>query len=273
MSAAKSTNRFSLFFLCFLCLFVAGCQSQSSERKLPPSGLTVEQIFDRYTKAIGGTDAIQKIHSRVIKGTVNYTGVGQQATVSLGITWKAPDKFSEVMYSDNGEARRGYNGAQTWGVHWQTGSRQLMPAEIIEMKREAALYQPLLMRDLYESMSSDGRMNIEGRETEVISAVTKEGKRERFYFDTTTYLPIRLDLWDGGPEAVRRPDEFYLARYYLSDYKVVDGLQIPFTIRRVRPNSTAIYKYEEVRHNVETDEKVFEPIQPPGKERQSAAGG
>ena len=248
----------TLLLTLVVCVGLASCQSQSAEKKLPPSGLTVEQIFDRYTQALGGTEAIQKIHSRVIKGTVNYTGVGQQAVASLGITWKAPDKFSETMHSDDQMARRGFKGTEGWGIHWQTGFRQLDPAEMIEIKREAALYQPLLMRDLYNSMSSDGRMSIDGRETEVITAVTREGKMEKFYFDTATYLPIRLDLWDGGPEDVRRSGEFYLARYYLSDYKTVDGIQIPFAIRRVRPNSTAIYKYEEVRQNVEIDEKVFE---------------
>jgi len=260
---SQSYFRLTLLLMLAVCVGLTSCQSdqpQNTERKLPPSGLTVEQIFDRYTQALGGTDAIQKIQSRIIKGTVNYTGVGQQEVVSLGISWKAPDKFYEIMYSDNRVARRGFKGAEGWGVHWQTGSRQLNPAEMIEIKREAALYQPLLMRDLYDGMSSEGRMSIDGRETEVIAAVTKEGKTEKFYFDTATYLPIRLDLWDGGPEAIRRPGEFYLARYYLSDYKVVDGMQIPFTIRRVRPNSTAIYKYEEVRQNVETDEKVFEPL-------------
>ena len=69
---------------------------------------------------------------------------------------------------------------------------------------------------------------------------------------------MRVDLWEEGSED-RRAGEYYLAQFYLGDYRVVDGIRIPFYIRRVRPHSTMIFVFTEVKQNGVLDETLFQP--------------
>ena len=69
---------------------------------------------------------------------------------------------------------------------------------------------------------------------------------------------MRLDLWEEGPEGRRIEGECYLAHYYLGDYRTINGVQVPFSIRRVRPHSTMIFTFTEVKHNIALDDSIFE---------------
>lgn len=219
---------------------------------------SVEEIFQQYVAALGGEEALKKVTSRRMAGTVEYIGVGQRGTAPLEIYWEAPDKFYQVIRAPFGLIERGVNGSEGWGSHPQTGSRKLSPHEMLEARREWSLYQPLLIRDLYRKMRYEGRTRVDGQDFDVIAAETKQGRTERFYLDPSTHLPVRLELWEEGPEAVRA-GELYLARFYLTDYRKLDGIAVPFRIRRVRPNSEAIYTFTEVAQNVRIDSKLFSP--------------
>jgi hypothetical protein len=44
---------------------------------------------------------------------------------------------------------------------------------------------------------------------------------------------------------------------YLDDYKVVDGVKIPHTLKQVNPAMTMVIKITEVKNNVEIEEAKF----------------
>jgi hypothetical protein len=135
--------------------------------------------------------------------------------------------------------------------------RKLSSYEIDEIRLVAALYQPLVIHRRYREPAYEGRRNVGGRETEVLSAIRHGGKADRFYFDLVTGLPVQLDVWEEGPEAVRQPGEFYLAHYQLDDYRTVDGVTVPFYVRRIRPNSTMTFRFTSVRQNVALSDSIF----------------
>lgn len=226
-----------------------------------------QRVFDRYLTAVGGKKAYNEIITREVKGTFQYDGMlqpmpgrfeQQHGSGTIELYWKAPNKLFEVLRGPMGEIRRGYDGANAWGFHPQVGVRKITPAEITEIIREAALYQPIHLSQFYTEMAYEGKRRVDGPEVDIVSATTKEGRRERFYFDAVSSLPVRVDLWEEGSED-RRAGEYYLAQFYLGDYRVVDGIRIPFYIRRVRPHSTMIFVFTEVKQNGVLDETLFQP--------------
>jgi hypothetical protein len=94
----------------------------------------------------------------------------------------------------------------------------------------------------------------------VLRGTMPDGRIERLDFSSQSHLPLRVDMWEEGPEGERALGESYLARFFLSDYEASDGIMIPYTIRRERPNSVAIYKWKTVRHNAEIDAAVFSEV-------------
>ena len=68
-----------------------------------------------------------------------------------------------------------------------------------------------------------------------IEATSRTGALTNFYFDVKTGLLLRQD------------DDFY------EDYREVDGVLCPFTIR----NANTLIKLTEVKHNVAVDDARF----------------
>jgi outer membrane lipoprotein-sorting protein len=259
-------------FLVLLISLITSCVFASrGDQQIPPASSSrqtlAQQVFDRYVNALGGRDAYAKITSRSVKGKFEYNGSSQttpgsfepqHAVGTVEMYWKAPNKVAAVLLGPPLAVKRGYNGKDAWGFHPQAGVRKISPVEIAEIVRDGTLYQPLALSNHYTQMSYDGKRRVDGPEVDIIEATTKDNRIERFYFDSSTGLPVRLDLWEEGPEAVRIQGEYYLAQYYLGDYRIVNGIQVPFSIRRVRPHSTMIFTFTEVKQNIALDDSIFE---------------
>ena len=74
---------------------------------LPPA----DQLLDKYLNAIGGSEALQKVISRVQKGTLIAFG-GQHFPVD--VYSKAPEKRLTVMHLANGDSVTAFDGKQGW---------------------------------------------------------------------------------------------------------------------------------------------------------------
>src|SRR5262245_11260296 len=104
--------------------------------------LSPEEILEQYTKALGSREAIEKIKSRSAKGTAEYTGSVERASVSLEYYWKAPGKTFAVQRASFGDIKRGFNGSQGWASHphHHNQVRILDDEQINELRQEMAIY-------------------------------------------------------------------------------------------------------------------------------------
>src|SRR5207248_214594 len=115
-----------------LLLVVAGARGQSTPAKAssedaaakPPKlaeeeykniqalkGIPAEQVVKKYISAIGGAAALQKVTSRVEKGTLTAFG-GQHFPVD--VYSKAPDKRLSIMHLPNGDSVTAFDGQRGW---------------------------------------------------------------------------------------------------------------------------------------------------------------
>src|SRR5262245_3367214 len=70
---------------------------------------TVDQILDKYVQAVGGIQAVEKITSRVAKGTFEVSAMGLKGEIEVYA--KAPNKTLRVQHlSGVGEILDGYDG-------------------------------------------------------------------------------------------------------------------------------------------------------------------
>jgi hypothetical protein len=219
---------------------------------------SAKTILDRSVAAIGGKARLQAITSRMMTGEMEYTGVGQRGSgAPITMVWVAPDKLHQTIQAPFGQIERTVVGRRGWGRHPQNGRRDLTSEEVAEARRDSALYNPAIWIHEYRELVSEGRKQVDGVSVDVLRGTLPDGRIERLYFSSEGHLPLRVDMWEEGPEAERTPGESYLARFFLSDYKATDGIMVPYTIRRERPNSVAIYRWKTVRHNVDIDAAVF----------------
>jgi hypothetical protein len=212
---------------------------------------TVDAIFDNYVKAVGGKEAIEKITSRSMKGSFDLEAFGVTGA-PVEMFSKAPNKTSmKIDITGFGVVNRVYDGAKGWDSNPMTGLRELSGLELAQIKRAADFYQELNYKEHYTKMEVKGKEKVGSSETYVIEATPAEGSPEKLYFDVNTGLLVRHDLEVEGPQGK------LLMENYMDDYKVVDGVKIPHTMKQANPAMTIVIKFSEVKNNVEIDDAKF----------------
>ncbi len=211
---------------------------------------TTDQILDKYIQALGGRAAIEKVKSRVMKGS--QTGF-DGAAFSLEIYREAPNKFFSQVTRPQGLILQGYNGTTGW-IKNPRGLRELTGDELEEIRLRAEFYEPLKLKDMYPGLKPIAKERIGDREVFVLESDTGKTKITRLFFDTQTGLLLRR-LTIGKNILAPVPDQIDY-----EDYRDVDGVKLPFAIRQsfVDPWIGWIQKFTEIKNNVAIDPVKFD---------------
>lgn len=222
--------------------------NQTAKRESPlPSA---EQVLERYVQASGGRQAVERVTSRVWKGSrVGADGV----LVPEEVYAKAPNKLLTVTSYPNLVFRTGFDGARGWAWSNQ-GARDLPPEVLAQIRREAEFHKETRLKDIYSKLTVVGREAVGAREAYVVEAAPADGgSPEKLYFDAETGLLVRR-----YSEAKTVLGQFPTQTDY-EDYREVDGVKLPFAVRWSIPGRTWGRKINEVRQNVPLDDAQFNP--------------
>jgi len=231
-------------------------RSQAPPRGARPAAATktaptVKVILANFVKAIGGEAAVRKPRSRTSTGTVEITAMGAKGAVE--ISQKAPNKMIVVMNLPGlGAIREGYDGTTAWSQDPFTGLREKSGAELAATKREASFYRDVELAKDYPKMVLKGTEKVSGRDAYVIEATTPEGTTpDKLYFDKETFMIVRLDSVRESPQGT------IPIQAYFEDYRTVDGISMPFTVRQAVAGSDIIIRFTDVRHDAPIDDAKF----------------
>jgi hypothetical protein len=219
-----------------------------------PQSPTVDQILDRYVQAIGGERSLRKLTSRVTKMMLEIEG--SDITVSIEDYAQAPNKGVQIgrVKLGNGadfEFSRGFNGSVGWSLNPTDGGfRELSGMELAAEKRNTEFYSEIKIKELYPKMALIGQMKVGEHSAYCIEATPSEGSSEKWFFDAQTGLLIRRDFISESAASDKIPTEIYF-----EDYREVDGIKLPFTMRQ--PADKYTFKVNEVKHNVPIEDAKF----------------
>jgi hypothetical protein len=166
---------------------------------------------------------------------------------------KAPNKLLTVTSYPNLVFRTGFNGTEGWSRSNQ-GGRELGEEMSAQLRREAEFYRETRLKEVYPKMAVLGRAEVGGREAYMVEATPAGGGGpEKLFFDVQTGLLVRK-----YSEARTVLGQFPTQTDY-EDYREVEGVRIPFTIRWSIPGRTWGRKITEVRQNVPLEDAQFDP--------------
>ncbi len=223
---------------------------QPSDRAAKPDAPlpSVDEILEHYVQAAGGRQAIERVTSRVWKGSrVGADGV----LVPEEVYAKAPNKLLTVTSYPNQVFRTGFDGARGWGMANQ--QRRDLPEEVLsQLRREAEFYKETRLKELYPKILILGRTAVGERVAYVLEATPADGGSPvRLFFDVQTGLLVRK-----YSEAKTVLGQFPTQTDY-EDYREVDGVRLPFTIRWSIPGRAWGRKVTEVKQNVPLEDSLF----------------
>jgi photosynthetic reaction center cytochrome c subunit len=227
----------------------AGAPGESKPSEAKPVYPSAEQILDKFLTAIGGPDALEKITSRVQKGTLTAFG-GQHFAVE--VFSKAPDKRLSVMHLPNGDSLTAFDGHQGW-LSVPGRVHMMSAAENAAARMDADLYFPLHVKTLYEKFRVDSGEKIDGRDTYLVIGDNEGQPPLRLYLDKDSGLLVRL---------VRYADTalgLYPTQIDYADYRDSNGVKMPFRWTLSRPGNQFTIQVEQVQLNVPVDDAKFAP--------------
>jgi zinc protease len=210
-----------------------------------------DQVLERYLETTGGRAAWERIHSRVSTGAVEIPDMHLTGTAEL--YEKAPDRALVKMVVGGSTFLEGFDGSVGWSSDPKDGMREQTGAQLAEMRRESDFRFPLDFRKLYKDFSPVSRATIGDRRVYFIEATPAEGgEPDRAYFEAQTGFLVRMIIQHHDDDGRVQPfEEDY------GEYRLVDGVKIPFVIRQSGAQVDFTIRLKEVRQNVEVDDAQF----------------
>lgn len=211
---------------------------------------TADQILAAYVDALGGKAAMEKVTSRLAKGTFEIPAMG--AAGDFENYAKAPNKtILTFTLPGFGAFQQGFDGTVAWAQDPTSGLRELTGVELAAVKLDADFYREIRRKELYPTLKVRGKEKVGDRTAYVIEATPAEGATETWYFDAETGLLLRTDVERETPQGKIPTETAY------EDYRDVGGFKMPMTIRQSTPIFTLTVRITEVRLNVEIDDAKF----------------
>jgi photosynthetic reaction center cytochrome c subunit len=216
-------------------------------------------VLDKYIAALGGAAAIQKVTSRVERGSADLGG----RTFPVDIYAQAPDKRVSVMHLPNGDSLTAYNGTVGWLSAPGRPIQWMSQAEADASRLDADLHLPLRMKDIFTDFRLLAPQRIDGREASVVQGL-REGKPPvNFYFDQQSGLLVRLVRYIDTPLGLNPTQIDY------ADYRDSGGVKIPYRWTIARPSGQFTILVEQVQQNVPIAEQKFAQPAPQAAEQKA----
>jgi photosynthetic reaction center cytochrome c subunit len=223
--------------------------------KKPDASLpSVDDVFSKYLSASGGAGAIQKITSRVEKGSIS--GFGDQH-FGIDVFAKAPDKRSSTMHMTGGESTTAYDGTRGWLSFPGRPVHMMNAAESAGARIDADFALPVNAKSLRDKWKPAPGEAIDGKQTNLLVGQTEGQPPLRLYFDAQTGLLVRLIRYVETPLG-RLPTQVDYA-----DYRDADGIKVPYQWSIARPGNRFTIQVEQLQQNVPVDDSKFAPPPPP----------
>jgi tetratricopeptide (TPR) repeat protein len=263
-------------------LALAGCLKVPTGLDDPEGGgvtapTTAQELIDRHVVASGGAEALRKLAARTVEARVVFKAqegceegdedcmwedsVGQ----FLLLTTADARMYRKMIVGDN-VLERGFDGENGWQL--QVDPQVLVmedPASAPLLREDALLHwyfdvdERELALELLPSRESEDQRKIDGLRWFAASEAWPESEK---WFDRATgllYEEIERDTETG--DTVRR---------IYGDYREVDGVQVPWTIRQITMADglevqTIELHVQSVNHRAIADEKFAVPTLPPAE--------
>jgi len=207
---------------------------------------SVDEIFARYIQAVGPKAAETK--TLFMKGT---RAASQNRNWPNEITWSAPDKILSVMTLPQTTIRQAAAADKGWVLNG-TKLQTLTAAQVATARRGLEDVFSAVKVTLTAGMQVADTEKIDGRDVWVVVKSTPETTL-KYYFDAGTGL-LRRRLAINHAAVLPIPEQIDF-----EDYRDVDGVKLPFTIRRsaIDTYDSWTRTFTEIKRNISVDDALF----------------
>lgn len=213
---------------------------------------TAEAVLDRYIEVTGGKAAYEKVHSKLTKGHVEFVGKGMKGTATSYST-EPNNVYTVIELPGIGKIEEGTNGEMAWSNSAMQGPRVKPGNEKDLSIRMARFNGDLHWRELVKKAELTGAEEIDGKECYRVVLTLPVGNPITRYYDKSTGLLVRSKI------VVPSPMGDISSESDSSDYKEVNGIRTPHSIRQRAMGQEMLITTESIQYNVNIPKERFEP--------------
>ena len=218
---------------------------------------TADEILSKYISFTGGEQQWKRVHSIVTEGTYNYGGMVFPFTAYS----KTPDKYKFVVPFKGKYFAQAYDGTQGWKIDAFKGetTKTILtgkPARALANEADPELESPFINYAAKgHQATAEGIDTVQGVACYKVRFIRKEGDTAMYYFNTGNG-----ELMEKQAAAKNAELENSLLTTYYTDYRVVDGIKLPFVATsKVNGQTILTITITIVRLNAELPDKEFAP--------------
>lgn len=232
----------------------ATSESEKKESVKESSMPTAQQLLDKYIQAVGGAPAIDRITTRIMKGTIEF---GDQSR-PIEIYAKDPEQRISYAHMADGDSITAFNGHQGWMSAPGRPVHEMQGSELDASGIDADLHLPTHLQEMFSEMKVEGAEKVGDRDTYAVLGVRAGKTPLRLYFDQQSGLLLRLVRF--GETALG----WLPTQIDYDDYRDADGVHVPYRWTLARPGGRFTIQLSELKQNVPVDDAKFvKPAAPP----------
>ncbi len=229
----------------------AGAKKEEAKESAGP---TADQLLDKYVQAAGGAPAIDKITSRVMKGTIDFGG----KSLPIDIYSKDPDKRISFTHMPDGDSVTAFNGQEGWLGMPGRPVREMHGSDLDAASIDADLHLATHLKQMFSQTRVAGTEKIGDREAYKVLGQREAKPPIILYFDKQSGLLVRLVRY-GETALGWLPTQIDYA-----DYRDANGVKVPYRWTLARPSGRFTIQVSEMKQNVPVDDAKF--VKPPSPE-------
>ena len=213
-----------------------------------------KDLLKKMIKAQGGRKNMIKVKDSVVKGEVEFLTAGIKGTVTISRI--EPNRRRIELDLAGTKIIQAYDGKTAWVVHPQYGpDPKEMPENFAKyFKRQSIGNDTLLNPKKYGiTYNYRGREMINGKDCMIMETVRSDGSKSFYYLDPKTYLVVKTKT-----KSLNQLGKEVDAETYYSDYRMVDGLMVPFeSFTFVDGKEYLKFKLSDVKYNTNVNEDIL----------------
>jgi outer membrane lipoprotein-sorting protein len=209
---------------------------------------SVDEIVDKNIRAKGGADKLKSVQSMKLSGRLSGRGIDAPFTI-----WsKRPNMARQETEVQGTPMVRAFDGTTAW-MMVGTSPQEVGGPEAQATRQQAEFDSPLLdYKAKGHRIDLVGIESVGGTKVYHLKLTTKTGQIQHYYLDADTGLDRQTSVTieqAGHPVTVTSS---------LSDYRDVDGIKVPFTVRQsVNGEPVSTLNIEKVEFNAVVDDAIF----------------
>ena len=210
---------------------------------------TLEEVIAKNLKSKGGLDKIRATTSVKMTGKVAANG----KDVTMTIWAKRPNLMRREYMIDGQNMVNAFDGTTLW-MSAGTAPPAALPGPQAAYAKQESEFDSVFVdyKEKGHAMELVGKEKVNGKDAYRLKVQKKGGPPQDYYLDADTGLEMKIstNVDQGGMPTVIVTE--------MSDYRDVDGRQVPFNTRQLLNGKVmASIALDKVEFNVPVDESVF----------------